>query len=275
MINKIFIVFCCLFGFNPIYAGEEYKIPVQKIVGLEVPVAKGELVDLSLSKIETKPDNLVSSVETWTILEFKDGEVLERRFREYMNRDGTTGVFFGSGVVNKKMHVICNVTYLFVEKDKTDTNKITKVVGKSVSLSGTLTIGDGNSPVNPVNPVDPVTPVVLPEGKFGLAKFVFDSINKNVTREKQAISLEYVKVYESVVAAVGAGVIKDPEALLKEVSKGVSLIDGINRNKEQWSKVSDDVQERLYALYKDNKLKTVRDFADSLNELTIGLKAVK
>jgi len=105
MFNKslLFLLVFCNFTF-----AENFVIPEQKIVGAEVPIPLGELVDLSISPIQSTPKFLVSTTYSWKVF---DGYI-EKRIRNYEN-----GVFFGSGIQAKKLKVIVSITHLYVVKD--------------------------------------------------------------------------------------------------------------------------------------------------------------
>ena len=70
----------------------------------------------------------------------------EKRFREYIDGAGNKGIFFGSGISNKKLFVVVDVAYLFVEKDKVDATKVVKVVVKTVTLRSDLILGKRSQP---------------------------------------------------------------------------------------------------------------------------------
>jgi len=84
---------------------ENFIIPEQKIVGAELPIPLGELVDLSISPVQSAPKFLVSTTYAWKVF---DGYA-EKRIRNYEN-----GVFFGSGIQAKKLKVIVAITHLYV-----------------------------------------------------------------------------------------------------------------------------------------------------------------
>ena len=124
------LVFC-----NIAFA-ENFIIPEQKIVGAELPIPLGELVDLSISPVQSAPKFLVSTTYAWKVF---DGYT-EKRIRNYEN-----GVFFGSGIQAKKLKVIVSITHLYVVKDNekfstewiTECKRILKDDG-TIWISGTL-----------------------------------------------------------------------------------------------------------------------------------------
>jgi hypothetical protein len=81
----------------------DFVVPQQKIVGAEAPVPLGELVDLTVSPIKDPPKHFVSCSVAWKVF---DGDK-EKRVREYQD-----GIFFGAGVVPKRMTALVAITYL-------------------------------------------------------------------------------------------------------------------------------------------------------------------
>lgn len=248
---------------------DEYVVPNQTIKGLEKPVAIGDVVTLSLSKVDTVSP-LVSYDEVWKVYEFVtiDGKtkVINKTTESYTNAEGNKVVVFGSGTSSRTLFVQVAVTYLYATKDS---DKITKFGSRTVVLTGELCIGDGTDPQPPPTPE-------VPDGKFGLTKLVYQSMMNNVKNGRVLAGKKVAVGYDSVVAKIRAKNLTDPEEILQEAGKAASTaLMGVDYDKQGWSKVSDDVQNKLFDLYTNKTLKVSNDYADALESLSAGLKLVR
>lgn len=248
---------------------QKFVIPDQKIVGAETPIPLGELVDLSVSSIKNPPQYLVETTYTWKVL---DGYT-EKRVRPY---DG--GVFFGAGIQPKRLKAFVAVTYLYVVKEQ---DKIIESAARTSFLSTDVLIGDEAPPTPdvPTPTPNPEPEPVFPEGKYNLSKFIYDiTKNKiNISKQdkaKQANAL--AKSFESIAAAIAAGTIDDQEDILKKTSEANrSAIQSVGGDKTKWEPAFIDIQEKLFGLYKDNKMTTKQDFASAWREIATGFKYFK
>lgn len=252
-----------------VVAKDDVVVPKQTINGLE-KVVKGEVVVLSLSPFDDA--KVTSHSQEWRVYDIVVKEdvikLVEKSVTKFTSEDGSKAIFFGSGIEDKTMFVQVAVTYLYVTKEA---DKISKVVTKTVILSGELKIGDGVKPPGPIVP-DPD----VPEGKFGLTKFVHTSINENMKSGKLVASSAVAQVYDGIVTRIRAKTLTDPEKILEETGSlvGKALKD-LTYDKPGWSKASTAVQDKLYELYTDGTLKTADNYADALKALSDGLKLVK
>lgn len=249
-------------------AKEDPAVPKQTIVGLE-KVVKGDPIVLSLTPISDK--NVTSYSEEWKVYDIvvkDDIKLVEKQITKFTTEDGGKAVFFGSGIEDKSMFVQVAVTYLYVTKEA---DKISKVVTKTVILTGEIKVGDGVKPPNPNPNPD------IPDGRFGLTKFVNSSVNENVKTGKAVVSHAVAEVYDGVVTRIRSKTLSDPEKILEEVgnlvSKKLATLSGYD--KPGWSKASSAVQDKLYDLYTAGSLKNADDYGDALQSLSAGLKLVK
>ena len=255
------------------FAQDKFPLPKQTIVGAEVPIPLGELVDLSISAIENKPPNLDKVVVSWRIY---DGN-LEKKFR-------ATGdsVFFGAGIKPKTLLVLASVSYLYKVKEG---DKLIDADIKNVLLSTTLKIGDqvlpepappsppSPAPPRPINPDDGGN---LPAGRFNLSKIAYDNAYRYVDTTNRDGSKFMVKSFEGVASAIAAGAYTEVEPILKATKEANNI--ALKENGipvKGWNSFGDAMQEIVYGLYKEKKLVTVYDFRDAWNEIARGLKAVK
>lgn len=249
---------------------DDVVVPKQTISGLE-KVVKGEPIVLSLSSVSDK--NLTSQSEEWKVYDItvKDKEgikLVEKSVTKFTSEDGSKAIFFGSGVEDKTMFIQVAVTYLYVTKEG---DKISKVTTKTVIITGEIKIGDGTKPPGPLPP-DPS----IPDGKFGLTKFVHTSVNQNMTSGKSVAAGAVAQVYDSIVTRIRSKTLTDPEKILEETGAAVGkALKDLTYDKPGWSKASTAVQDKLYELYEDGTLKTADNYADALQSLAAGLKLVK
>ena len=250
---------------------EKFVIPDQRIIGAETPIPLGELVDLSVSPIKSPPQYLVETTYTWKVL---DGYT-EKRVRPY---DG--GVFFGAGIQPKKLKAFVAVTYLYVVKEQ---DKIVESAARTSFLSTDVLIGteappepDPNVPTPTPNPEPDPT---FPEGKYNLSKFIHEITKNKINlskpdKAKQANAL--AKSFEGIAAAIVAGTIDDQEDILKKTAEANrSSIQAVGGDKTKWEPVFTDIQEKLFGLYKDNKMVSKQDFAIAWREIATGFKSFK
>ncbi len=249
---------------------EKFVIPDQKIVGAEAPIPLGELVDLSVSSIKSPPQYLVETTYTWKVL---DGYT-EKRVRTY---DG--GVFFGAGIQPKRLKALVAVTYLYAVKEQ---DKITETAARTAFLSTDVLIGDEAPPAPEPNPnpnPNPEPEPNFPEGKYNLSSFIYNLTKTKINlsksdKAKQANAL--AKSFEGIAAAIAAGTIDDQEDILKKTAEANrSAIQAVGGDRAKWEPVFTEIQEKLFGLYKDNKMTTKQDFASAWREIATGFKAFK
>lgn len=268
------------FGADPIPSSKDGKEPIQivksdwvtpkqTIQGVEKPVAIGDLVKLSLSKLEIQAP-LTSIDEVWNVYDVvnNDGKLslVPKQTETFTNSDGSKVVIFGSGTNSRTLFVQVSVTYLFVVKEG---DKVNKIATKTVVLTAPLEIGDGTNP-------NPPTPDVIPDGKFGLTKLIYNSVNSNVKQGKVIASKKVAAGWDAVVAKIRGKTLTDPEEILTEASlSSKTALEGLNYDKDGWKKSSDEVQNRLFSLYSDKSLKTSSDYGDALSSLADGLRLIK
>lgn len=250
---------------------EKFIIPDQKIIGAEAPISLGELVDLSVSPVKNPPQFLVETSYSWKIL---DGYT-EKRVRPY---DG--GVFFGAGIQPKKLKAFVAITHLYVVKEQ---DRIVESAARTSFLSADILIGvesppDPDPSVPTPNP-NPEPDPIFPESKYNLSKFIYEITKNKINlsksdKSKQANAL--AKSFESIAAAIAAGTIDEQEDILKKTAEAnKSSIQSVGGDKTKWEPVFVDIQEKLFGLYKDNKMTTKQDFATAWREIANGFKSFK
>lgn len=257
-------------------AAEPDKFPLPKvaIVGADKPVELGELVDITLSPVENTP-TLVSTNVVWKVYDYDPkGGVIEKKVREYS--DGS--VSFGAGIKDKKMLIVAAVTHLYIVKDG---DKVSEVATKTQMLVANLVIGVPPPPKPPAPPTPPnppaPKPVILPDGKFKLAQFSYDNGVKVVAASRVKGAAESTKAFRGVISAVRAGAISDQKVFLQNLKQASDAgFDNAKIKRSDWDAFGSALEAKLWALYHDDKkLVTIGDFADAVEEVCVGLDAVK
>ena len=236
----------------------DFVVPQQKIVGAEAPVPLGELVDLTVSPIKDPPKHFVSCSIAWKVF---DGDK-EKRVREYQD-----GIFFGAGVVPKRMTALVAITYLYVVKEG---DKTTEITTKTVILSSPVIIGEGPDP----SP-DPAAPEPsFPEARYNLHKKAYSlAMSKVPAATRKGAATAVAKSFESMASAVAAGTIKEVDDLLKKTAESNRA--AVGANKAAWEPFFKEMQDTLYSLYEGKQMVTASDFAEAWREVAVGLKSVK
>jgi hypothetical protein len=252
-----FLLVFCNFTF-----AENFIVPEQKIVGAEVPIPLGELVDLSISPIQSSPKFLISTTYSWKVF---DGYA-EKRIRNYEN-----GVFFGSGIQAKKLKVIVAITHLYVVKDN---EKLLEAATKTNFISTDVFIGEPE----PDTPPEPEIEPEFGESKYELSKFVYDGV-KNIKlskTDKIKQSTAIAASFESIASAIAAGAITTLEDILKKTAESNKFaLTKSGGDRAKWEPLFTEIQEKLFDLYKTSKMQTKEDFAGAWREISSGLKLVK
>lgn len=236
----------------------DFVVPQQKIVGAEAPVPLGELVDLTISPIKDIPKYFVSYSVAWKIF---DGDK-EKRVREYQD-----GIFFGAGVVAKRMTALVAITYLYAVKDG---DKTTEITTKTVIISTPVIIGEDPGPAP-----DPAAPdPVLPEARYNLQKKAYSlAMTKVPAAIRKNTATAVAKSFEAMASAVAAGAIKEVDELLNKTAESNRV--AVGTNKAAWEPFFKEMQNTLYFLYENKQMVTSTDFAEAWREVAAGLKSVK
>lgn len=282
---KYFLSVVCFLVFSINAFSTDFILPQRAIIGGDVPIRKGEMVLLSVSPLTDVP-HLKNVSYSW--------KVLDTNYKEKQNvviwPDGTK-VFFGAGLENKKLLVLLVMTYHYEVKDASGKISESAVRSSGILLSEVL-IGDdpnptppGPSPVppgpqpTPPNPPTPVPTPVVPDTKFGLAKYAFNTVNEKVqlnSVEKAKVARVFASCFDGVAAAASAGTIKDIKEFLtktREAMESAIAREGINKQTIQAA--DDAIGQKLYELYKDRKLVSLQDFIEAFRELSTGLSYIK
>jgi len=236
----------------------DFVVPSQKIVGAETAVPLGELVDLTISPIKDPPKHFISYSVAWKVF---DGD-REKRVREYQD-----GIFFGAGVVAKRMTALVAITYLYAVKEG---DKTTEITTKTVIISSPVIIGEDPGP----DPEPSAPEPLFPEAKYSLHKKAYSlAMTKVPAAIRKSTATAVAKSFESMASAVAAGAIKEVDDLLKKTAESNRA--AVGANKAAWEPFFKEMQDTLYSLYESKQMLTATDFAEAWREVAAGLKSVK
>ena len=236
----------------------DFVVPQQKIVGAEAPVPLGELVDLTVSPIKDPPKHFVSCSIAWKVF---DGDK-EKRVREYQD-----GIFFGAGVVPKRMTALVAITYLYVVKEG---DKTAEIATKTVIISSPVIIGEDLGP----DPEPSAPEPSFPEARYNLQKKAYSLATSKVPAAiRKGSAAAVAKSFESMASAVAAGAVKEVDDLLKKTAESNRA--AVGANKAAWEPFFKEMQDTLYSLYESKQMLTATDFAEAWREVAAGLKSVK
>jgi len=284
------LVLSFLFTFQ--VAATDFVVPNQKIVGAEDEIAAGDLIVLTVSDPEKKPDFMTEVQYNWTVME--NGKVRTKGIR--VSKDKTE-VFWGAGVKSTMFTVFLNRTFVYQVKETVELKdgskkEVVKEIGvksPDVMVAEIKIEGVNPTPVPPQpnpnptpnpNPV-PVPPTpkpepVFPVTKYNLSKFVFDNAKTLVKLDAPNLSrtaLALANSVELVGSQIASGSITDVKVALTTVAE--SNKNALGANRAEWQGFSSVLTEKLYALYKtDGTLRTLDDFKNAFFELRDGFKAV-
>ena len=138
--------------------------------------------------------------------------------------------------------------------------------------SHTVVIGASPPPGPEPGPNPPPGPGPGPLDLTGISKDVY-AWASDVPAASRSISGELGQNFADVAAAVSAGVIKDPAAIVKETHTRNLATQGDKRS--AWQPFFQQLMARLNSLAKSGELKTTDQHAVLWREIAVGLKAVK
>lgn len=250
-------------------------VPVQTIQGAESAIPLGELVDLSLSPIVNRPANLAGVDAKWAVIDAAVGTDGQIKLTGKRIREANDGVFFGAGIKNKVLFVNCTIVYLFIDRDKD--GKVTNVSTRTAILSKQIKIGeDTPDPVVPPKPPVPPTPS-FPIGTYNLSSQIYNlalsKVSDATARSKGAAA--YTASY-SASASKFVSVASPLEDSLKAcTADGATALKNAGVSASAWSSFGDSLEDILFQLYQTKKITTSKDLGVALQEISVGLSAVK
>lgn len=273
MIRNLIISMCAILLLTSSgFAADKFVVPKHEVTGAENVIPVNELIILKAGLAEPKPKYLHEVQYNWLV--FADGK---EKKNVLVFPDNTT-IGFGRGSA-KQMHALLVINYLYVVRENDDpVSKITEVAQRS---SGIIYIDiklDGSNP-NPPNPPIPPGPVdpEFPDGKFKLAKVVYDLANSKVPQANRVKGAHAMATATAgISSAIRAGALREPaEILTKLKDANNNALKNAGVDVSDWDEFGLAFQDKLVELYRANKLKVASDYADVFDEVAIGLNKVK
>lgn len=264
------------------FAGTNFVVPEQKIIGADKPIKLGKLVRLKVSPVTTKPDNYVSSSYKWKVYDINidpAGKVPPAIVEIEDVEDLGDHIFFGAGIENKLLTAQCIAVHTYAVKDKDgkiiEVGNQPNIITTTVTIGGTPPVPPGPNPPGPNPNPDPAP--VFPDGKFKLSAKSYDLATKNVLPANRKKGADAVSSgCKSIAAAIAAGTITDPTSILKELkTKNNSNLQSAGVDVTEWDAFGLGLQKELVTLYKAKQLTVAGDYAVALLEIAAGLDKVK
>ncbi len=143
---------------------DPYGLPNTEIVSPTKPVKRGHNIIIKVKPIETKPSGLVQTSYIWLISPKVD---------DLFPYPDNTQAAFGSGDTSDPNHydITLIANYLFVDADGKNPVLKTTAAYAAVDVAGPVKPTPTPTPDNPDVPTP--TPGPLPQGKYGLAPFMY------------------------------------------------------------------------------------------------------
>lgn len=254
-------------GDGPVPEPEDGKFtpPLLEIGGADEPIPLGELVQLWIKPPDRLPEDLDSTIYSWTVLPKKKVVIWPDKTR----------ILFGAGVKSSTYVVVVTASHVFVEKEQ---DKITNVAQRAVTKIVSVKVGDGVTPgpIDPVDPVDPVDPPPPPPKLEGLAKDAYEwvrEVKRTSAYTEAKVKADAKKLSESfknVAAAIQAGTLQDVSAILKATKESN---DAAIENRNDWLPWFTKVQTHLQESYNAGTIKTLMQFTQAWKDIAAGLEA--
>lgn len=135
------------------------------------------------------------------------------------------------------------------------------------------------SPLPPIPNPAPLPPDEPEDGKFAIAKAVYNIAKVINSPDRVLESKALAAVFESVAAQVAAGAL-DGSLLDPQWHKiSVALTAGnkpiMSKHLSAWKDAAEQLSDAIAERFENNKLKTNQNWSDLLNEIASGLKAVR
>jgi hypothetical protein len=267
---------------EPVERGQ--ATPPIRLVVPDSPVSYGDMIIVqAVVDKASMPKEVVDYKHQWLVLE-------NGRQKPVLVWPDGTQAFFAAGMQPRQFTVILDTDYLF--------EKIEGGVIKSAWIQPTdatiavITVGSGPAPTptpNPPGPTpNPPTPTptpdpVLPDGQFGLARFVFSTLKNDANiaaGDKPKLAAALGTSFDKIAAQIAAlstfkDVEKDILPSLKTSNSAALAASGVPVASTLAFKSA--LNDKLYSLYHDKpaKLVTADDFGTAFREIAQGLAAFK
>ncbi len=236
-----------------IVKGEDpYGLPNTEIVAPTKPVKRGHNIIIKVKPIETKPTGLVQTSYIWLISPKVD---------DLFPYPDNTQAAFGSGDASDPNHydITLIANYLFVDADGKNP------VLKTTAAYAAVDVGVKPTPTPQPDPVNPDTPSPLPQGKYGLAGFMYTAA-KGLPPD-QAASI--AGTLRSLSSQIAAGGFQSKAQLANATANNCSAALGSNIG--TWIPALDALTKKMDSL----GIVKLPDCKVAYDEVATGLEAIK
>lgn len=131
--------------------------------------------------------------------------------------------------------------------------------------------GTGPSPPDPQPPPRPDPD--LPEGRYGLAKVVYELAVQHVPQQSRSAAQPLAQNYRGVAAQIAAGTLSGAAAILKATTE--QNRDAVGEHRDAWQAFFRALAVPLQEHSNAGRLRTNEDFQTAWGEIAIGLEAVR
>jgi hypothetical protein len=256
---------------RPIVSDDDpYEIPETVIVAPNKAVRRGHQIVFGVQTSKVKPKNLAATTYVWIVT-----PKVEDMFTWPDNTKGS----FGTGDSLDPTHYDLTLVASYVFTTEDGKYAATRTVESSVAVE----VVDRNPTPLPVPvPVpDPVKPTptpaptpgpapvppdpTLPDGRFGLAKFMNGLVQAMPSDQRKALALSY----RTSASSMAAGAFKTKAEAILAVAEGNTVALGVNLN--AWKPVLDQLDKHLNQV--KATIASVADFKVACEEIAQGLEA--
>jgi hypothetical protein len=231
---------------------DKYMLPKLTVSGAEKPIPIGELVVLEATLDQSAKD--ISAVSySWTVLP---------SYKNLVTWPDGTKIILGTGTKPQTVTVILTASVVFATKEA---DKITDIALKTTTSVVTVKIvQDADVPDDNNEPEGGLTKEV----KTWLASVKSSNryTDANIKQDANKIANNFDKIS----AAVAAGAIKGPQAILTATKEAND--DAIG-NRDAWLPFFNSLSAHLQAASKTNKLKTDDQYASTWREIAAAIKS--
>jgi hypothetical protein len=252
-------------------AADQFQLPNQELV-VPTTVDPGEMVVAKVSDINNPPANYVGATYRWKVTENSAQDA--SNFKDKVNIQvwpGGTSIVFGTGVSQKKFHVVCSASYLYIVKDSS--GKVTSVGQRAKLFRQIVTVGNPSPAPGPGPSPNPTPTPTFPDGKYGLSKTAWQMAMTSVPEANRVAGGHAIATsLNGVASQVAAGTLKNVKDILTAAkNQNQQALSSVKVPLSDWDSFFAQLQKNLYSLYNDNKINTVDDFATAFKEVAIGV----
>lgn len=245
---------------------DPYVIPETAIVAPSKAVRRGHQIVFSVKPANMRPKELIDITYMW---------VISPKVEDLFAWPDNTRASFGTGDSLDPKHYDLTLVANYVYTTEDGKYRGTRTVQTTVGID----VIDREPAPEPVKPVDPVKPTptptpvpppaptpdpTLPDGRFGLAKFMSSLVQAMPLEQRKALALSY----RTSASSMAAGAFKTKAEAIMAVAEGNTLALGTNLT--AWRPVLDQLDKHLNLV--KATIATVADYKVACEEIAAGLE---